>query len=171
MIQVAMTMSIRQNAHCHEHVFKITGHLDDDRDFSDVLDAQAAAGEQPFYCLSNFLGCMPGIRVWTIGSSKNWRFCAQWFFEPNSTGMFETYVAWETLEWHWRNYTTCLLGDSSLQRQCLHITWIEHAGYSCLHCSQKTAKQLSRIQRTIFFRSTHQRHGLGMRRSISWIPR
>ena len=43
--------------------FKITVRLDDGGDFSDVLDARnlskAAAGAQPFNCLSHFMGGMP----------------------------------------------------------------------------------------------------------------
>ena len=49
--------------------FKIIVRLDDCKDFSDILIAcnlkklQAADGAQPFNCLCNFMGCMPGIRV------------------------------------------------------------------------------------------------------------
>ena len=43
---------------------KITVRLDNGKDFSDILKrSQAAAGALPFNCLSNFMGCMPGIRV------------------------------------------------------------------------------------------------------------
>ena len=59
-------------------VFKITVHLDDEGDFSDVLNAcKQQLEHKPFYCLSNFMGCIPKIRVSTSGSSKNhWqRFC------------------------------------------------------------------------------------------------
>ena len=102
------------------------------------------------------MGCMPGIRVWifwslaswrfcawgwTFWSLASWRFCAWWFFKPNwgvwnMTGVFETCVVGETIEWHWWNYTSCLWSDSSRQWQCLHrtshhkkISWRDHNGF------------------------------------------
>ena len=96
--------------------------------------SQAAAGAQPFDSLSNFMGCIPDIRVSTFGSSKNRRFCAQLFFEPNSTGMLDMCNAGETLEQHWRNYTSCLWNERiTIQSQTVCLTLYDNFRTACSH--------------------------------------
>ena len=69
MIQAAMRMNCRQ-----KHGFlKTTVHLNDDRDFSDVLNVskhcQAAAGAQSFNCPQSFHGLHAQIQVLKIWAS------------------------------------------------------------------------------------------------------
>ena len=118
--------------------------------------SQEAAWAQPFNCLSNFMACIPEIRVSTFGSLKNQRFCALHFFKPNYTGMLETCNAVETHEWHWRYYSLCLWSDSSWPLQCLHRTFhhkksLEETTLDPLACSiKKNCKRLSLLQRENF---------------------
>ena len=125
---------------CRQKYGKITEHLDDDRDFSDVLDACKQQLQRSLSTVTvNSMCCMPGLRFWKLGRSTMWRLCARWFLEPNSNGNVKTRIARESREWSSRNHTSYLWRDPSWSWQSLYRTshhktasWRDHSGFTCL---------------------------------------
>ena len=73
--------------------------------FWSLIRSLTAAGWKPCNSLSHFIGCMPGLRVWKLGSSTIWWFLCTIFVkqirfrERNSDGIIKTRVAQESREW------------------------------------------------------------------------
>ena len=89
-------------------VFNVIVRLDDDRDFSDVLNARKQQLERSLSTVSVISwAASPKSESEHLGARRIEGFVHDGT-EPNSTGMLETCNAGETEVWHRRNYTSCL---------------------------------------------------------------
>ena len=158
--------------------FMITVCFDNNREFSVVLKRlHAAAGAEPFNCLSNFMGCMPGIRVSSYESLKNWIFvhddssnqiqqqCWKRVLQEKSlSGTGESiHAAFEEIHAGCCNeHTEHHIIENYLKRP----HWKYSLAVQSKDC-ETTFESMALVHK--FVRSTHQRHGSGMGLLIAWI--